>query len=494
MVKRAGGFVLALASRAPGAQARRWLYGALRAAILQGQLRPGARLPSTRELAAQYGLSRGTVVAAFAQLASEGYLDGTRGSGTYVAATLPDDLQRVAAPVGASAVPPPVRRLSSYGRTVSGFRMFGTPPRAFRPNTPALDQFPTALWAQIAGRLLRRASTKLLLGCDPRGYPPLRAAIADYLATSRGVGCHPDQVIVVSGVQEALDVVVRLVVEPGDTVAMEEPGYAGARRLFEVAGARVIDAHVDDDGLQLPRSRGRVRLIYTTPAHQCPLGVALSLPRRLALLAWARRTGALVFEDDYDSEFRYAGRPLPALQGLDRGGQVVFASSFSKALFPSLRLGYLVVPADLVDRFSAARSLTSRHPPILEQMIACEFIAEGHFGRHLRRMRQLYAERLAVLIDSAQRQLAGLLEISPIEAGLHTLGWLGRGITGEAAAAAAAARGVDVVPLARFYRGAPPRDGLQLGFAPVGPRDIRRGVDELARALEPLAGRRARLG
>jgi len=359
--------------------------------------------------------------------------------------------------------------------------------RAFRANTPALEPFPTALWAQLAARRLRRASATQLWGCAPAGYPPLCEAIADYLASSRGVSCEPAQVIVVSGVHEAIDLVARVMLNPGDRVCMEDPGYPGALRLFQANGARVASAPVDDEGIVLrPSALRGARLVYATPAHQYPLGVAMSLPRRLALLAWARRTGALLFEDDYDSEYRYAGRPIPAMQGLDRAGQVVFAGSFSKVLFPSLRLGYLVVPPDLVERVAAVRSLVNRHPPMLEQMVTCDFITEGHFARHLRRMRQLYAERLSLLMDCARRRLAGMLELSPIEAGLQTVGWLAAGITGEAAEAAARARGVEVVPLRGFYRGAMARDGLQLGFAAVGAREIRRGVDELARALEGL--------
>jgi GntR family transcriptional regulator/MocR family aminotransferase len=490
VVKRAGGFELALPPRDPGTPARRWLYGALRAAILHGQLRPGARLPSTRELATQHGLSRGTIVNVFAQLASEGYLDGTIGSGTHVSAVLPEDLLQVAARASSreAASRRRGRHLSAYARRVIVGRGLGAPTgRAFRTNTPALEQFPTALWAQLAARRLRRASAAQLWGCAPAGYPPLCAAIADYLASSRGVSCEPAQVIVVSGMHEALDVVARLVLDPGDRVCVEEPGYPGALRLLQAIGARIVSAPVDDEGLVLrPAALRGARLVYVTPAHQYPLGVAMSLPRRLALLAWARRTGALVFEDDYDSEYRYAGRPLPAMQGLDRAGQVVFAGSFGKVLFPSLRLGYLVVPPDLVERVAAARWLTHRHPPMLEQMVTCDFITEGHFARHLRRMRQLYAERLSLLLDCARRRLAGLLELSPIEAGLQTIGWLAGGITGEAAEAAARARDVEVVPLRRFYRGAMARDGLQLGFAAVGAREIRRGVDELARALEGL--------
>ena len=293
--------------------------------------------------------------------------------------------------------------------------------------------------------------------------------------------------IVVSGVQEGLDLTARLALDPGDAVCMEEPGYPGAGALFESVGARIVAAPVDAEGMELRRSRMRgVRLVYVTPAHQCPLGVAMSLPRRLALLAWAREVDALVFEDDYDSEYRYSGPPIPALQGLDRAGQVVFAGSFSKVLFPSLRLGYLVVPEELVDRFAAARSLTNRHPPMLEQLVVCDFMTGGHFGRHVRRMRQLYAERHAVLMECARRDLKGLLELSPIEAGLQTVGWLADGVTGEAAAEAARERKVEVIALGRFHRGPMARDGLQLGFAAVNPREIRRGVVELARVLERL--------
>jgi len=491
MVKRASGFELALPPRDPRTPARRWLYGSLRAAILHGQLRPGARLPSTRELAAQHGLSRGTIVNAFAQLTSEGYLDGTIGSGTHVSAVLPDDLLQVGERASTrEAGRRTRRRLSAYGkRLLPSDGLAATAGRAFRANVPSVEQFPTVLWAQLAARRLRRASATQLLGYGPTGYPPLCAAIADYLASSRGVSCKPEQVIIVSGVREALDVVARLVLNPGDPVCMEEPGYPGTARLFRAIGARVAAVPVDGEGMELRPSLLRgARLIYVTPAHQYPLGMAMSLPRRLALLAWARRTGALVFEDDYDSEYRYAGRPIPALQGLDRGEQVVFAGSFSKVLFPSLRLGYLVVPADLIEHVAAARLLTHRHPPMLEQMVVCDFITEGHFARHLRRMRQLYSERLSVLMEQVRRQLAGLLEISPIEAGLQTIGWLARGISGEAVAEAARARDVEVVPLRRFYRGAMAHDGLQLGFAAVPAREIRRGVDELARALEECRG------
>jgi GntR family transcriptional regulator/MocR family aminotransferase len=334
------------------------------------------------------------------------------------------------------------------------------------------------------------ATATLLLGCDPLGYRPLREAIADYLRTSRGVRCSFEQVVIVSGVQEALDLTVRLFLNPGDRLCMENPGYIGASCVFEAIGAQVVPAPVDDDGMVLDnRSVRGARLIYVTPGHQFPLGITMSLPRRLHLLELAEKSDALIFEDDYDSEYRYSGRPMPALQGLDRAGRVLYAGTFSKTLFPSLRLGYLVVPTDLVSVFQSAKAVTNRHAPLLDQVVLCDFISEGHWGRHLRRMREVYSERLSVLLESARQKLDGLLEVSNIEAGLQTVGWLDAGIDDEAAAKAAAARQVEVVPLSRYDRDQPKRKGLQLGFAASVPNEIRRGVRELAIALEGVRKR-----
>ncbi len=493
MGKRTTTFELALPPRDPTLPAYRWLYETLRREILGGHMRPGARLPSSRDLSAQHGVSRGTVVLAFEQLKSEGYTEGTVGSGTYVSRVLPDELLRVA-PRKLTQPPAPGRRrrhLSDWAGRVAVFPVLeNRPSRAFRPNLPALNLFPTTAWAQITARRMRRASTSLLLGCGPMGYRPLQEAVCAYLSSSRGVRCRPDQVAIVSGVQEGLDLAARLLLNPGDRICMEDPGYPGAALAFEAAGAAISTAPVDDEGMEASDAALRgARLVYVTPAHQFPLGTTMSLARRLKLLDWARRSGAFVFEDDYDSEFRYSGRPVPALQGLDHYGQALFAGSFGKVLFPSLRLGYLVVPSDLVDRVAAARSLTSRHPPLLEQVVLCDFITEGHLARHLRRMRQVYAERLSTLLDGARRYLAGLLEVSNVEAGLQTVGWLRTGLGGEFAREAAASRGVEVTPLQRYCRGRLSRDGLQLGFAAVDVAEIARGVRDLARALEAAARR-----
>ena len=294
--------------------------------------------------------------------------------------------------------------------------------------------------------------------------------------------------LIISWVQQALDRAAHLLLNPGDPVWMEEPGYPGAAAAFHAAGAKIVPVPVDSEGLNLEvalrHGGGGPRLVYVTPAHQFPLGMTMSLRRRLSLLEWARRSRTIIFEDDYDSEYRYSGRPIPALQGLDRAAVVIFAGSFTDVLFPALRLAYLVVPADMVDIFAAAESVSTHHPPLIDQAILCDFISEGHFARHVRRMRELYAERLSVLLESAGERLAGLLEIPPVEAGLRTVGWLQGGRSAERAARAAAAHNVEVMPLGQYAWGRVRRDGLVLGFAAVDAREIRRGVEQLGQALE----------
>jgi GntR family transcriptional regulator/MocR family aminotransferase len=448
-------------------------------------------LPATRDLARQYGLSRGTIVAAFEQLKAEGYVDGSVGSGTYVNETLPDELLQVPRNGNGddSGRRKVRRRLSAYAHAARLYPSFPTrAARAFRFGQPALDLFPTTLWAQLASRRLRNATTSMLLGCEAMGYRPLRQAVADYLTTFRGVRCTPEQIVMVSGVQEAIDLVTRVVIDRGDRVCLEDPGYMGAALAFEAAGAKILSVGIDSEGMEVPSERMRgARLAYVTPGHQFPLGVSMSLPRRLALLEWARRSNAFIFEDDYDSEYRYAGRPLPSLQGLDRHGLVLFGGSFSKVMFPSLRLGYLVVPADLVPYFEATKSLGTRHAPLLDQAVLCEFITDGHFARHIRRMREVYAERLSALVDSAHKELAGVIDISAVEAGMQVVGWLGRGLASRAVSEAVAERGVEASPVSRYSRQLTICEGLQLGFAAVDEREIRRGVRELAVVLESLS-------
>jgi GntR family transcriptional regulator/MocR family aminotransferase len=267
---------------------------------------------------------------------------------------------------------------------------------------------------------------------------------------------------------------------------VEDPCHPIVAAMFKVLPARVVPVPVDEEGLDVKaaeRACRRPRLIYVTPAHQFPLGSTMTVERRLALLDWARRAGAWIFEDDYDSEYRYSGRPIPALQGFDRGGAVIFSGSFSKVLLPSLRLGYLVVPSELTEKFAAARFISDRHSSILDQATMCEFLAGGQFGRHIRKMRELYAERLAALCDAVQRRLGGLVELSHTEAGIHTMAWLTSDASAEAAARAAAARQVETAPIGQFVLRTPRPEGLLLGFAPYTLRQLRDGVDQLAAAL-----------
>ena len=466
----------------------RWLYEQLRAGILKRHLRPGTRLPATRDLAEEYKLSRTTIVTAFELLRSEGYVEGRTGSGTYVSKVLPEALLHAGGLRAERRLPHRRISLSAYAKRLQPFRSLPAQPvRAFRANQPALDLFPTALWAQVAAHRLRRVSTKLLAGGEILGYRPLREAVAEYLNTSRGVRCTAEQVLIVSGAQEGLDRTSRLLLNPGDPAWMEEPGYPGAAAVLRAVGARICRVPVDAEGLDLRRGiRGwsLPKLLYVTPAHQFPLGVTMSLRRRLELLEWARKAGVMIFEDDYDSEYRYSGRPVPALQGLDRAGVVIFGGSFSAVMFPALRLGYLVVPPEMVDVFAAAQSVSTHHPPLLGQAVLCDFIREGHFARHIRRMREVYAERLGVLLEAATKELRGVIEISNVEAGLQTIGCLHAGFSADKIVARAAKRQVELKSVSQYYAGKKPTNGLVLGFAAVEPKELQRGVKELARLLE----------
>lgn len=467
----------------------RQLYNNLRAAILSGRLKRGSRLPSTREMAVSLNVSRNTVLNAFEQLLAEGYLETAPASGTFVSLHLPEG-ERATDRAALRAVlgkPPRWSRLAESLSTVPSLTVGdqgAERPRAFRAGLPALDAFPFKLWGRLVARRARHVDKALLDYQATAGYRPLREAIAAHVTVSRQVRCAADQVVIVSGSQGALDLVARLLVDPGDPVWLEDPGYLGARGAFAGAGARIVPVPVDAEGLRVDVGRKRcpeARLAYLTPSHQFPLGVTLSLQRRLDLLAWARAANAYVVEDDYDSEYRFHGRPLAALQGLDDSGRVIYVGTFSKTLFPALRLGYLILPPTLLDTFLAARAYTEVHAPPLEQGALADFLVDGHFGRHLRHMRALYAERRATLL----RALDGLpLEPYAADTGMHGIAWLPRGTDDAAVARAAAGHGVDVTPLSRFSLGRHTRPGLLLGYAGVSPAEIWAGARRLAPALK----------
>lgn len=470
----------------------RQLYEEIRAAVLGGRLSPGARLPSTRVLATDLDISRNTVAGAFDQLLAEGYIEGRPGAGTFVAKELPEQLLRVSPGVRAPARHrAPVAELSKRGRLLAATPVApaardGASASAFRPGIPALDAFPRDLWARIAARLYRQSRFELFSYGDPAGHPPLRRAIAEYLRAARGVNCSWEQVIVTSGSQQALDLAARVLLDPGETAWVEDPGYFGARGAWTAAGIRCVPVPVDGEGLSVAHgelSAPQARLAYVSPSHQYPLGVTMSLARRMALLAWARRRSAWIAEDDYDSEFRYSGRPLAALQGLDTAGRVIYIGTFSKVLFPALRLGYMVVPTGAVDAFAAARALADRHPPGPSQALVAEFLAEGHFARHVRRMRTLYAERQAALLSAARREWGGLLDVSPADAGMHLVAWLPKGRSDREVSRRAAEAGISAPPLAAYYHSAAGRPALLLGYSCVNIRKIQEGARRLGAAM-----------
>ena len=482
--------VIPLADRPTGSRFT-WLYTQLRTAVLQGRLAPGSRMPSTRSLAATYGIARGTVVEVFEQLSAEGYLHGKSGSGTFVATSLPDEWTRVSAgpsvPILRRAMPRPT--LSERGQILCASEEFvpGSRPRAFQAHRPAVDRTTVALWQRISSRR-RVRDLAYFSHNDRRGYRPLRAAVADYLRRVRGVRCDENRVLIFSGVQPALDLTTRLLADPGDAALIEDPGYSGIRAICRANGLHVRSLPVDAEGadIEAVESNDAARLAYVTPAHQFPLGMALSVRRRLALLTWASRGGGYIFEDDYDGEYRFAGRPIAALQGLDENQCVIYSGTFNKVLFPSLRLSYLVVPDHLVDAFASARSTIDRYPALAPQMVLCDFITEGHFARHLRRMRELYAERLAFFQQIVERSLGDELELDPVSTGLQVVAWLRSGRCDATLARAASARDVEVLPLSATRMQRPLRDGLVLGFAGFERAETLRGVDGLRGAINEL--------
>ncbi len=493
MSKRSAMLTLAAIALDPssGVPLYRQLYEILRRAILERKLRAGTRLPSTRALAQELSVSRMTVINAFDQLLAEGYIEGKAGSGTFITASLPDHLLRVRAKVTHVARAPARRRaVSERGRllaaTASSFIKDESQARAFQPGLPSISDFPFDIWMRMTSKRWRHCASEMAGYGHAAGYRPLREAIASYVQLARGGRCEPEQIIIVAGSQQGLDLAARVLLDPGDTAWIEDPAYRGACGALLGAGARLVPVPVDEQGLDVAAGEslcGEARVAYVTPSYQFPLGVTMSLSRRLALLDWAVRCGAWIIEDDYDSEYRYTGRPLAALQGLDKEDRVIYVGTFSKVLFPSLRLGYLVVPADLIDVFSAAQAHTACYSPLINQAVLADFLTEGHFARHLRRMRRLYEERQSVLVQCAARELGQRLEIKPARAGMHLIGWLPGDASDQAVSRRAAEVGVDVRPLSFYCLNVKHRGGLLLGYTGIPVAEIQRGVEKLATVL-----------
>jgi GntR family transcriptional regulator / MocR family aminotransferase len=483
MPKAISSFELTLKSRSRHQTLTNWLYGELRSAILDGRLAPGARLPASRDFASQYDLSRGTVVSVLERLQAEGYVTSRVGFGTWV-----NRVEAPRPPRQSTTTPAYIRRVISTHKPPQPWidLAFAGGIRPFRIGVPAINEFPSEAWGRIAADRARNFRPWLKIEADRRGYRPLRDAIAEYLRTSRGVRCTEEQVVIVSGIQQALDLLARLLLKNCDPIWMEDPGYFGARIAFENAGARMIAVPVNDEGLSVSAGIDiceGAKGVYVTPGHQFPLGVTMSLERRMALLSWASRTGAFVIEDDYDSEYRFEGPPVPALQSLDHHSSVIFIGSFSKTLFPALRVGYVVLPAPLVDSFLSFRYRTDFRNSSFDQAVLCDFIVDGHLARHLRKMRNLYAERLATLMEAARQHMDGLLEISNVRAGLYTIGYLKNGMSSRHAEHLAAAQGIEVLAVDRCALKRPDPNALLLGFGGFDEHAIRQGLIRLAKAL-----------
>jgi len=465
----------------------RQIYEGYRAAVLSGRLRPGQRLPSSRALAAELGISRLPVLTAFEQLVQEGYIEGRVGSGTYVRDAIPEGLSRTTSRPTVSPEPAsttaPTRPGGSGVRAAPGI---GPGLGPFRASLPALDRFPRSTWARLVARHAKQLPVELMAYGDPLGYGGLREAIADYLRAARAVRCDASQVLIVSGSQMALQLCAMVLLTRGDVLCMEEPGYWGARDALALTGATVTPVPVDDEGIDVARVADlgpRARVAYVTPSHQYPLGMFMTASRRLELLRWAEQNDAWIVEDDYDSEYRYASRPLGTLQGMDHASRVIYVGTFSKVLFPALRVGYLVVPPVLRESFVRLRASLDLFAPTLYQVVLADFLREGHFARHVRRMRGLYVGRRDALLESLQEHVADALTIGHADAGLHLTAFLPEGVDDLAVVRGAEERGIFATALSKCYAGRSPRSGLILGFGAADERATDRAVRTLASVI-----------
>jgi GntR family transcriptional regulator/MocR family aminotransferase len=460
----------------------RQVYEGVRRAILDGLLRPGQRVPSTRALAVDLAVSRLPVLTAYDHLLHEGYLDGRVGSGTFVSSAIPDDLLRSPGAPAAAVRPGAARRVPGPPPPASGERGLGP----FRMSLPALDRFPHATWDRMVARHTRALTPRQMAYGDPAGLVPLRAAIAEHLRAARAVRCETEQVLIVSGSQAALRLATAVLLSRGDRVAVEEPGYPGARAALGAGGAELVSVPVDDEGMNVDslRRRGRkVRAAYVTPSHQYPLGTSMTAGRRFALLDWACRRDAWVLEDDYDSEYRYVSRPLGALQGMDAHERVIYMGSFSKVLFPAARVGYVVAPPSLWQRFVDAREAFDLFPPSLYQLVLAEFLREGHFARHLRRMRGVYLERRDALLSGLARHCGDRLAVYNADAGLHVAVLLSAEPDDRDVVQRMAERGLTATALSTCYAGTMRRNGLLLGFGGSTPRRLAEATQVLGEVL-----------
>ena len=491
MVKRSGGALLysieidRSSPRTIGLQ----LVAAIRDLIVSGGLRAGERLPASRILAKELAVARTTVTESFEQLVAEGLIEARVGAGTYVSAEV--KAERPAPPRIERAQPVDGARLARLmeAATQRFVDRLQHEPRAFTTAMPAFDAFPMAQWSRIAARHWRGSRHQILGYPEPHGYRPLRNAIAAHLRANRGIACTSDQVFIVAGAQQGFQLVGATLIDPGDRVWFENPGTIGARNGLLVQGAEIVPVPVDEDGLSVARGLELCpdfKLAFVTPSHQQPLGSKMSIERRFALLQAADKADGWIIEDDWDGEFFFQERPSPTLKGIDATGRVIYVGTFSKTLFPALRLGFILVPPALVQIFETGLAAFSPGVPTSLQAHVSDFIVEGHFAAHVRRMRKLYAERCQSLLAAADRHLAPWLDVVATNTGLHTVAWLKQGLRGADVARAAAERNLTVAAIDRFYIGPLPRQGVMLGFGGFGPVQIEAGAKTLAEVLSRL--------
>jgi GntR family transcriptional regulator / MocR family aminotransferase len=472
--------------RAADAPVYRQIYLRLRSAILSGALRRATKLPSTRSLAAELGVSRSAVVSAFEQLLAEGYAVGKTGAGTYIASDLPEPFDAIRGRKQRRAT---IAGTADLVTNLDGLVDVTSPDdeRPFNLGRTLLDGRTAELWRKLGARTLRSLGRHHLGYGDPQGMLELRRSVCDYLRAARGVRCEPGQIVITAGTQQAVDIIARVMQGPDKEVWIEDPGYALTRLALVAAGARLCPIPVDQHGVNVAegiRRAPKARAVFITPSHQFPKGVVLSMARRLELLAWARGSGAWIVEDDYASEFRYGGRPLASLQGLDDAGRVIYIGTLNKALFPGLRLGYAVVPHALLRAFVAARCLVDRQPSSLGQTIVTALMEEGHFAAHIRRMREIYRGQRDALVAALGRRLDSHLTVEAPDQGMHLVAYMRRGLSDVAIARAAREHGVVVHAMSRLYVEAPVRPALMLGFSGYPRQTIAPAVARLARAFE----------
>ena len=467
----------------------RQIYDVYRETIVGRKLLTGQQVPSTRALASELGISRIPVLNAYSQLLAEGYFESRSGSGTFVASSLPEQLTSCAGPkVSLSKVHSGPRSTSIRSANLPRFKpapwLYGW--GAFSVGQVALDHFPFQIWTALTARHWRNVHARSLHFSDPMGSEDFRETIAGYLRTVRAVNCEPRQIMIVSGSQQALEISARVLLDAGDSVWIEEPGYRLTQQVLALAGCRVVPVPVDEEGLNVSagiRLCRKARAAYVTPSHQYPLGATMSASRRLQLLEWARTSHSWIIEDDYDSEYRYRDMPIASLQGLDRGSRVIYIGTFSKTLFPSLRLGYMVIPPDLIDRFVAVRHAMDMYPAHHYQAVLRDFIAEGHFARHIRRTRLLYSERRGVLVKAIANEFDSRLQVLGAEAGMHSVVVAQEKINDREIAARAASRNLWLWPLSPCYLGKASRHGFVLGFGSTPAQAIPQAVHQLRKVL-----------